>query len=105
MALFSRFIGGFRGLFHKNQVEQDLDDELREYLETAAERKESSGMSRDSAIRAARVEIGSVEAVKDRVRDVGWESVVESVWQDVRFACRMLRKQPAFTGADRKSVV
>lgn len=99
MALFSRFIGGFRGLLQKNRVEQDLDDELREYLETAAERNESSGMSRDAAIRAARVEIGSVEAVKDRVRDVGWESVVESVWQDVRFACRMLRKQPAFTAA------
>ena len=56
-------------------------------------------MSRDAAVRAARVEIGSVEAVKDRVRDVGWESVVESMWQDVRFALRMLRKQPAFTAA------
>ena len=98
-AVVNRVIGGLRGLFQKNRAEQDLDDELREYLETAAERKESSGMSRESAIRAARVEIGSVEAVKDRVRDVGWESVVESVWQDVRFACRMLRKQPAFTAA------
>ena len=36
--------------------------------------------------RAARVEMGSLEAVKDRVRDVGWESTVESVWQDVRYA-------------------
>ena len=86
MAIFSRVIGGFRGLFQKNRAEQDLDDELREYLETVAEQKVSSGMSRDAAVRAARVEIGSVEAVKDRVRDVGWESVVESVWQDVRFA-------------------
>ena len=47
----------------------------------------------------ARAEMGSVDAVKDSVRDVGWESVVESVWQDVRFAFRMLRKQPAFTAA------
>jgi len=99
MAVFSRVIGGFRSLFQKNRAEQDLDDELREYLETAAEQKVSSGMSRDAAVRAARVEIGSVEAEKDRVRDVGWESAVESVWQDVRFACRMLRKQPAFTAA------
>ena len=99
MAVFSRVIGGFRGLIQKNRAEQELDDELREYLETAAEQKMSSGMSRDAAVRAARVEIGSVEAVKDRVRDVGWDSVVESVWQDVRFASRMLRKQPAFTAA------
>ena len=99
MAVFSRIIGGLRGLFQKNRAEQDLDDELREYLEAAVEQKMSGGMSRDAAVRAARVEIGSVEAVKDRVRDVGWESVIESMWQDVRFALRMLRKQPAFTAA------
>jgi predicted permease len=99
MAAFNRLIGGARGLFRKNRSEQDLDDELREYLETAVERKVSGGMSPDAAVRAARVEVGSVEAVKDRVRDVGWESVAESVWQDVRFAFRMLRKQPAFTAA------
>ena len=99
MALFSRVVGGFRGLFQKNRVEQDLDDELREYVESVAEEKVSSGMSRDAALRAARVELGSVEAVKDRVRDVGWETVAERVWQGVRFAFRMLRKRPAFTGA------
>jgi hypothetical protein len=35
MAFFSRVIGGLRGLFRKNRAEQDLDEELREYLETA----------------------------------------------------------------------
>jgi predicted permease len=99
MTILSRVIGGLRGLFQKNRTEQELDDELREYLEKVTEEKVSAGMSRDAAVRAARVEIGSVEAVKDRVRDVGWESVAESVWQDVRFAVRMLRKRPAFTAA------
>ena len=99
MTILSRVIGGLRGLLQKNRSEQELDDELREYLERVTEEKVSSGMSRDAAVRAARVEIGSVEAVKDRVRDVGWESVVESVWQDLRFAVRMLRKRPAFTAA------
>ena len=41
--------------------------------------------------------MGSVEAVKDRVRDVGWESILESVWQDVRYGGRMLRRTPGFT--------
>src|SRR4051812_16836231 len=99
MGVFSRAIGGFRALVQKTRAEQELDEELRQFLEMTAEQKASSGISRDAAIRAARVEMGSVEAVKDRVRDIGWESVVESVWQDVRFAFRMLRKTPAFTAA------
>ena len=48
-------------------------------------------MTREAATRAARLELGSAESVKDSVRDVGWESTVESVWQDVRYA----HSQPA----------
>jgi predicted permease len=99
MAAWSRLSGGIRGWVQRRRVDQELDDELRDYLEATTEQKMAAGMTRDDARRLARAEMGSVEAVKDRVRDVGWESVIESVWQDVRFALRMLRKQPAFTAA------
>ncbi len=97
MPLLRRFIGGFRGLFRKTRAEQELDAELREFLDTAIEQKIRTGLSRGTAVRAARMELGNVEAVKDRVRDVGWESMLESFWRDVRYALRTLRRQPAFT--------
>jgi predicted permease len=97
MLMLRRIVSGFRRLFDKTRVEQEMDEELREYLETSIEHHMSAGMSRDEAVRAARVETGSLEAVKDRARDVGWESVVESLWQDTRYALRMLCRSPSFT--------
>jgi predicted permease len=81
----------------KRRDEQELDEELQSYLEIAVEEKMRRGLSREQATRAARVEFGSVEAVKDNVRDVGWEGNVERVWRDVRYAARTLRRSPVFS--------
>lgn len=97
MAVLRRLLAGFRSLVHKQRVEQEMDEELREYLETAAEHKMRTGMPRETAMRAARVEMGGAEALKERVRDGGWESMVESVWRDILYAMRMLWKAPGFT--------
>jgi predicted permease len=81
----------------KRRDEQELDEELNAYLEIAIEEKMRRGMSREDATRAARVEFGSMEAVKDNVRDVGWEGSVERAWRDVRYAARTLRRSPVFS--------
>ena len=90
-------IGGIAALFRQRRVEQELDDELNAYLEIAIEEKMQRGMSREAATRTARVEFGSVEAVKDTVRDVGWEGGLERLWRDVRYAARTLSRSPVFS--------
>ncbi|HVQ15989.1 MAG TPA: ABC transporter permease, partial [Vicinamibacterales bacterium] len=97
MPLLGRLIGGARALLRPKHVEREMDDELRAYLEMEVEHRMAVGMSRSQALRAARVAMGGVEVVKDRVRDAGWESIVDSLWQDVQYAIRGLRAAPGFS--------
>jgi predicted permease len=97
--MFRRVIGGLQAIVRRRHVEADLDDELRQYVEAATEEHVRWGLDEREARRRALAAVGSPAAVKDHVRDVGWESIVESIWQDVRFAVRTLRKSPAFTAA------
>jgi predicted permease len=97
MRTFHRITRGLTALFTRQQDDEELREELRTFLETAIEAKVADGMSRADAERAARLELGSAPAVEDWVRDAGWESRLESVWQDVRYAVRSLRRAPGFT--------
>jgi putative ABC transport system permease protein len=91
------FAVGWRRLVRRDVVDRELDDEMRQYLEAATEARITAGLSRADAERAARVDFGGVENVKDQLRSTGWDAVVSTVWQDVRFGLRTLRRNPAFT--------
>lgn len=102
MAWVHRLLGGVRALWDRERTERELDDELQSFLDAAIEDKIRSGMPRDQAVRAARLQIGSETSVKQVVRESGWEAHLESLWRDLSYdmqhAIRLASRGPIFTG-------
>jgi predicted permease len=97
MSLWRQLTRGFSVLTNRTAANRELDDELRHFQEEAADAYVARGLSPAEATRAARLEMGSATAVRERVRDYGWENIVGTLLADGRFAARMLRKSPVFT--------
>ncbi len=95
--MLRKLTAGLRGLFRRDLVDRELDEEMADFLERAVAEREREGLSPPDASRAARAELGSLAAAKDEVRAGLWESAVIAFWRDVKFGARMLRRQPGFT--------
>ena len=97
MMLRPRIKSLFRNLFRKARVDRDLDQEVRSYAEMLSDERVRTGVPPDSARREALMELGGVEQVKEKVREVRAGTVFESFAQDIRHGVRLLVKSPAFT--------
>lgn len=97
MGLFKNIAAGLRALTGRTRVERDMDEELDGFLTASTEAKLQAGLPPEAAARAARIEMGSTNAVKHRIRSAGWETNAENLWLDFRYSVRMLLKSPGFT--------
>jgi putative ABC transport system permease protein len=84
-------------LFSRRRLYNDLSDEIRDHLDEKIEELVSTGLPRKEATAAARRQFGNITLVEQDSREVWQWTTIESLFADLRFAVRTLRKTPAFT--------
>ncbi len=97
MSLWRQFTRGARGLGNKRAADQEIADEVSHYLEEATAAFMARGFSPEDARRAAQRDLGSATAVRQQVREYGWENLIDTFIADMRYAARRLRRNPGFT--------
>jgi len=98
VSFWRQLTAGLRVLANRKAADQDIADEVQDYLEEATAALIASGVAPQDARRAARLELGNPTVVREQVRSYGWENVMGGLFADLRYGARQLRSRPSFAG-------
>ncbi|HZN00439.1 MAG TPA: ABC transporter permease, partial [Pyrinomonadaceae bacterium] len=84
-------------MFRKEELERELEDELRFHLEHETAQNVRNGMNPDDARYSALKSFGPMERSKEECRDARRVRLLEEFIQDVRYGKRLLLKNPTVT--------
>ena len=97
--LFARLRSLAGTVLGRDRFERDMRDEVRFHLESRTDDLMREGLPRDEALRRARMEFGTVDAIKDDCRESRGLRWLDEVTGDLRYAMRLMARAPGFTAA------
>ena len=96
MSFWRQLTRGLRALTNRKAADQDVSDEVQHYFDEAVAAFEAKGLSREEARRAAQLECGNATVAQEQVRTSGWENGIATLFADLRYGGRQLRRNAGF---------
>jgi len=95
--MLSDLLHRLRAFFRHDTVERELDEEVSFHLEQQVDVYLRAGLSRDEAVRRARLEFGGLDQIKEAHRDARGIGFLSHLGRDLHHGLRQFRRSPGFS--------